>query len=272
MRIAVAVATVFAHTASSPVLAQREVPDGSTIAIDDVVARMNEAEKALAVRMRMYHPLVEVYVQHVVPDAQLGWTPVADDYFLGQFDLAETPRFKPLSQPTKTQSGRRQQRHPVSARRLRGKRGTGLAPADVRPLRVHVRAARVPWRDAVLRLRRQGAQAGDGCAGRANRRIHGKDGFTGRIWVEDRDYNLVRFNGINRDIDQTLSRFFRRRLSFHMDGWRVNTMPGVWLPVLRVQRGDRPERPQGAGAAGALQEPGSHLGLRGAESRRAPSR
>jgi len=58
----------------------------------------------------------------------------------------------------------------------------------------------------------------------------GRDGFSGRIWVDDRDYTIVRFNGINRSVDQTLSTFFRRTLSFHVDGWRINVMPGVWLP------------------------------------------
>ena len=57
-----------------------------------------------------------------------------------------------------------------------------------------------------------------------------RDGFSGRIWVEDRDYNIVRFNGISRNVDQTLSTFFRKKLSFHVDSWRVNVLPGFWLP------------------------------------------
>src|SRR6185295_17754366 len=100
MRVAV-LAAVPLTLALLPVPAHAQPANStSTIAIEDVIARMNENEKALAVRMAMYHPLVEVYLQHVVPDEQLGWTPVADDYFLGQFDLADDkPRFKALSQP-----------------------------------------------------------------------------------------------------------------------------------------------------------------------------
>jgi hypothetical protein len=60
---------------------------------------------------------------------------------------------------------------------------------------------------------------------------NGGDGFSGRIWIEARDYTLIRFNGINQGTNQMLSSFFNdKRLSFHMDGWRVNVMPGVWLP------------------------------------------
>ena len=57
------------------------------------------------------------------------------------------------------------------------------------------------------------------------------DGFTGRIWVEDRDFNIVRFNGISRNVDHTLSSFFRKKLSFHVDSWRVNVLAGLWLPA-----------------------------------------
>jgi hypothetical protein len=58
----------------------------------------------------------------------------------------------------------------------------------------------------------------------------GKEGFVGRIWIEDRDYNLVRFNGASRGSEETLSGVLKRTLSFHMDGWRVNVAPGVWVP------------------------------------------
>jgi hypothetical protein len=58
----------------------------------------------------------------------------------------------------------------------------------------------------------------------------GKQGFVGRIWIEDRDYNLVRFNGASRGSEETLSGLLKRTLSFHMDGWRVNVAPGVWVP------------------------------------------
>ena len=45
----------------------------------------------------------------------------------------------------------------------------------------------------------------------------GGDGFSGRIWIEARDYTLIRFNGINQGTNQMLSSFFNdKRLSFHM--------------------------------------------------------
>jgi hypothetical protein len=48
--------------------------------------------------------------------------------------------------------------------------------------------------------------------------------FEGRIWVEDQDYTIVRFNGTY--IPQRMMNFF-----FHFDSWRLNIRPGTWLPA-----------------------------------------
>jgi hypothetical protein len=49
-------------------------------------------------------------------------------------------------------------------------------------------------------------------------------GFLGRIWVEDRDYNLVRFNG-------TYSPQGKSKSFFHFDSWRQQMADGQWLPA-----------------------------------------
>ena len=48
--------------------------------------------------------------------------------------------------------------------------------------------------------------------------------FLGRIWVEDQDYNIVRFNGTYFPAPKI--NFF-----FHFDSWRLNMRPGTWLPA-----------------------------------------
>ena len=48
--------------------------------------------------------------------------------------------------------------------------------------------------------------------------------FKGRIWVEDQEYNIVRFNG-------TYSPQPKSALFFHFDSWRLNMRPGTWLPA-----------------------------------------
>jgi hypothetical protein len=52
----------------------------------------------------------------------------------------------------------------------------------------------------------------------------GKGRFLGRIWVEDQDYNIVRFNG-------TYTPHASTAYYLHFDSWRLNMRPGVWLPA-----------------------------------------
>jgi hypothetical protein len=52
----------------------------------------------------------------------------------------------------------------------------------------------------------------------------GKGRFTGRIWVEDQDFHVVRFNG--GYAGSTAGSFY-----FHFDSWRVNAGPNLWLPA-----------------------------------------
>ena len=47
----------------------------------------------------------------------------------------------------------------------------------------------------------------------------GSGRFMGRIWVEDRGFNIVRFNG-------TYSQAAPGQFYMHFDSWRVNCGPG----------------------------------------------
>jgi hypothetical protein len=48
--------------------------------------------------------------------------------------------------------------------------------------------------------------------------------FLGRIWVEDQDFNIVRLNG-------TYAPRPKNAYFFHMDSWRLNLVPGYWVPA-----------------------------------------
>ncbi len=61
-----------------------------------------------------------------------------------------------------------------------------------------------------------------------------KGDFAGRIWVEDRDFNIVRFNGAFAG-DSSF------RLFFHFDSYRENVKPGLWLPTyIYAEESDKP--------------------------------
>jgi hypothetical protein len=52
-------------------------------------------------------------------------------------------------------------------------------------------------------------------------------GFLGRIWAEDQDYNIVRFNG-------TYGQSTSTKMYFHFDSWREFMGNGEWLPGIRL--------------------------------------
>jgi hypothetical protein len=52
----------------------------------------------------------------------------------------------------------------------------------------------------------------------------GRGRFLGRLWVEDQGYNIVRLNG-------TYYPAPRNSYFFHMDSWRLNLIPGYWVPA-----------------------------------------
>ena len=49
--------------------------------------------------------------------------------------------------------------------------------------------------------------------------------FDGRIWVEDQQFTIVRFNGVYRGSNMTGK-------YFHFDSWRVNTGQNRWVPAV----------------------------------------
>ena len=52
-----------------------------------------------------------------------------------------------------------------------------------------------------------------------------KGRFFGRIWIETRDGNVVRFNGDFAGSEADYSEFY------HFDSWRTNVQPDLWLPT-----------------------------------------
>jgi hypothetical protein len=56
------------------------------------------------------------------------------------------------------------------------------------------------------------------------RKGSGNGRFIGRIWVEDQDFNIVRFNGTYQSPSH--SSYY-----LHFDSWRLNLRPGMWLPA-----------------------------------------
>jgi hypothetical protein len=186
---------------------------------DDIIDRMSRAERAVLERLRTSRPLMEVYIQNVAPDEARGWVPTDDNYFLGQLQLDNWPTLRPFGQEQ------------------RERRGVMLRLISDRPSLADAFAAMVApdWR-GFERKRYEFTYVRREFLGESRcfvfdvRPLRDGKGFVGRIWIEDRDYTLVRFNGASRGSEETLSGLLKRTLSFHMDSWRVNVAPGVWVP------------------------------------------
>ena len=216
MLVAVASGHALAQQATVSPPSSDQAPD--TVTLDEIVKRAAQSENTVITNLQTFKPIVEVYIQNVVPDEALVVTPNQDTYFLGRFNWRNGPRLQALS------GGKEAPR--VSSTSVTGKsleyRHDGFAAM-----------AAPDWeildsrRYAFTLVRREFLGESRCFVIDVTPIRNARDGFSGRIWVEDRGYHIVRFNGINRRVERE---FFRRALSFHVDSWRANVLPGLWLP------------------------------------------
>ncbi|HUK35912.1 MAG TPA: hypothetical protein VLV86_18475, partial [Vicinamibacterales bacterium] len=188
------------------------------MAPNEIVDKMIQAEHAVLVRLKTYHPLIEVYIQNLAPDEARGWVPTDDNYALGQLKFEDAPALRPF--------GQKEPRGVILRIRSRAPNVGDAFAAMVAP----------DWR-GLERKRYEFKYVRREFLGESRCFVFdvkplrdSREGFVGRIWIEDRDYNVVRFNGVSRGTDEELSGLLKRTLSFHMDGWRANVSAGVWVP------------------------------------------
>ena len=198
--------------------ATSRVASNGPLTSNDIVDRMSQAERAVLTLMKMYRPLMEVYIQNLAPDETRGWVPTDDNYVLGQLKFDEKPTLRPFGQKEPRGVLLRIRSGPPSV-------GDAFAAMVAPDWRVLDRK-----RYEFKYVRREFLGESRCFVFDVKPLRDAKEGFVGRIWIEDRDYNLVRFNGASRGTDEELSGLLKRTLSFHMDGWRVNVAPGVWVP------------------------------------------
>jgi len=186
--------------------------------VDQIVDRVVEREHALMEMLKTRTPIVETYLQNLKFDPQVGPAPVQDYYFLGRMNLGESvDRRDYLSKDTSFE------------RRLLGG-FTKLYKVEFKPMGFSwmIYADRYDFNRQSYDFKYVHREfLGDvRCIvfDVAAKKGIGNGRFRGRIWVEDQDYNIVRLNG-------TYEPRPRDAYFFHMDSWRLNLIPGYWVPA-----------------------------------------
>jgi hypothetical protein len=214
---------------SSPAPASTSAPaaavaQAAPTTLDQVVDRALEREQALIKLLEDRTPLIETYLQNLKPDPQLGPVPMEDHYFLGRLDLQgdKGPGRRDYLDTDKS----------LQARLLGGVKGNvnKLFKLEYNPMGFS-------WmvfadREAFDREHYEFHYAHREFLGDVRTIVFdvtpkkgaGRGRFQGRIWVEDQDYNIVRLNGTY--VPRPRNAFF-----FHMDSWRLNLIPGYWVPA-----------------------------------------
>ena len=203
---------------SQPVAPSAATPAPAPTTMDQVVTLFVAREHALIQMLSNRTPVVETYLQNLTADAQLGSVPSGDHYFLGRMDMGETADRKDYLKEQDTS---------MQTRLMGGFQK--LFKVQYQPLGFSwmVYADRTDFdRDhyGFTYVRRE--FLGDvRCLvfDVTPKKNSGKGRFLGRIWVEDQGFNIVRLNG-------TYAPAPRNAMFFHMDSWRLNLIPGYWVP------------------------------------------
>jgi hypothetical protein len=185
---------------------------------DQVIDRFISNEQHLYGQMHNYSPLVETYIQNLKPDKDLGQVPAGDKYFLGRANFAKGVSLVPLNDTGS------------KGRKMVGSIGNFFSFAmqflpdgflqmifiDTNGFdRQHYKFDYVR-REFLGEIR---CLVFDVTPQEKNN----KGRFLGRIWVEDQDYQIVRFNGSYNGNGHS-------SWYFHFDSWRTNVQPGLWMP------------------------------------------
>ena len=181
--------------------------------VDKIVAQ----EQAGVQSLRQYSPIVETYIQILRPTKAGGAVPNGDKYFLGRAELAKGVELEPLI------SGTRNKHNPfggfgsIFSMEFLPRGFLQMIYLDMNGFdRQHYNFKYV-GREFLGDIR---------ClifdVDPSSKPDKGR--FVGRIWVEDQDYHIVRFNGGYSGRSQ--SSFY-----FNFDSWRTNAGKNEWLPA-----------------------------------------
>jgi hypothetical protein len=206
-----------AQPSSAPAPVPSTMPQPTTM--DQVVDRFIEREHGLMKALGNRTPVVETYLQDLSADPQLGPVPSGDHYFLGRMDMGvSVDRKDYLKDDDKG----------METRLMGGFHK--LFKVQYQPMgfswMVYADRADFDRSHYEFHYIRREFLGDVRCLvfDVTPKKNSGRGRFLGRIWVEDQEYNIVRLNG-------TYVPAPRNSYFFHMDSWRLNLIPGYWVPA-----------------------------------------
>jgi hypothetical protein len=222
--------TLAAAQDSTPPIAQADPASSATVStthaqpqtapppatLNDVMDRVVQREHYFMAQMRHMHPMVETYLQDLKNDDTGHPIPVRDQYFLGRLNMTDGPEDVSFVG------------QPGFGQRMLGKL-TGIYSLHYLPMGfaqmvlLDTDFQKKFYKFTFVRREFLGELR---CLVIDVQPREGEKSvrFLGRIWVEDQDYNIVRFNGTYYPQPKV-------NLFFHFDSWRLNMRPGTWLPA-----------------------------------------
>ena len=217
--------TTPAQTTPEPQLSTRDAATQqaatASSSFDQVVDRAVEREHFFMAQMKQLHPLVETYLQNLKEDKDLGApVPTSDVYFLGRLDMSDGTDDRTFYSPTTAGLGKRM------LNKLSNVYSMKFLPLGFAQMVVLDEDFQRKYYDFTFVRREFLGEVRCVVIDVAPKKDAGKGRFLGRIWIEDQNYNIVRFNG-------TYYPHPRASYYLHFDSWRQNLRPGgVWLPSL----------------------------------------
>jgi len=191
----------------------KPVEEQQSAKANEIADRIFYREAKFVQDLRPYTPMVETYIQNFKGDAELGQVPSSDKYFIGRLILKKG--IEDVSFQKNMRSG--------ILDKLNGFYKMNYVASGFMQM-VYISAfdkqnydLKYVHQEFLGEIRTLVFDVS------AKPKVKGPH-FIGRIWVEDQDYTIVRFNGTYLP---------QRRLNFyfHFDAWRTNMRPGIWLPA-----------------------------------------
>ena len=187
--------------------------------VDQVLDRVITNEQRLYSQIRTYQPLVETYIQNLQADKDLGEVPAGDKYFLGRANFSKGVNLVPLNDTSS------------KGKRVVGSIGNFFSFAmqflpDGFLQMIFIDTNGFDKQHYKFDYVRREFLGEVRClvfdVTPTDKNNRGR--FLGRIWVEDQDFHIVRFNGAYEGNGHS-------SWYFHFDSWRTNVQPGIWLPT-----------------------------------------